>query len=204
MEEELNHLSDPETPVGEPKTAPDRPGNGIFEWLQILIGCLLAAVLIFNCVARLSQVVGHSMDKTLSHGELTLVWSLGYQPKQGDIVVLNKTNAEFLGGENGEAIVKRVIATGGQTVDIDYTTDTNAVDGVPLNEPYIWEDMRPPYDPYMQKTHFEIPEGHIFVMGDNRNNSTDSRHEWLGPIDARYVLGKVCFGLWPLDSFGPI
>ena len=144
------------------------------------------------------------MDYTLADGELTLVRSLGYEPRQGDIVVLNKTTAEFLGGENGEAIVKRVIAVGGQTVDIDYRSGTVYVDGIPLDEPYIKEDMLIPYDPQMQDTHWEIPEGSIFVMGDNRNNSTDSRHAWLGPIDTRYVLGKVSFALFPLSKFGPV
>lgn len=202
MEDELNQLplSDQER---EPK-AQDRPGSGIFEWLQMLLYCLIGAVLIFNCVARLSQVVGQSMDHTLQNGELTVVWDLGYRPKQGDIVVLNKTTAEFLGGENGEAIVKRVIAVGGQTVDIDYSTSTVYVDGVPLNEPYIKEPMKLPLDPYMQRTHWEIPEGCVFVMGDNRNNSTDSRHQGLGPIDAHYILGKVSFALWPMDKFGPL
>ena len=203
MEEELNQLSG--SPEADSTNEPqDRPGKGIFEWLQMLLGCLLTAVVIFNCVARLNQVVGHSMDFTLQDGELTLVWSLGYHPKQGDIVVLNKTTAEFLGGENGEAIVKRVIATGGQTVDIDYASSTISVDGVPLNEPYLWEDMHLPFDPLMHKTHWEIPQGHVFVMGDNRNNSTDSRHEWLGPIDEHYILGRVSFALWPLEKFGPI
>lgn len=201
MEDELNRLSvDP----ADSAEKPERPGKGIFEWLQMLLGCLLAAVVVFNCVAHLSQVVGGSMDRTLENGELTLVWSLGYQPKQGDIVVLNKTTAEFLGGENGEAIVKRIVATGGQTVDIDYVSGTVSVDGVPLDEPYLWEPMRLPYDPYMQNNHWEIPEGQVFVMGDNRNNSTDSRHSWLGPIDEHYIMGKVSFALWPPAKFGPI
>ena len=155
MEEELNQLPLEEGGEAQQK---DRPGKGIFEWLQMLIYCLITAVVLFNCVARLSQVVGHSMDYTLSDGELTLVRSLGYEPKQGDIVVLNKTTAEFLGGENGEAIVKRVIAVGGQTVDIDYRSGTVYVDGIPLDEPYIKEDMLIPYGSMMQNTHWEIPE----------------------------------------------
>ena len=193
----------------EPKAAaPDfkekRPGRSVFEWLQMCLGCILTAVLLFNFVARLSRVDGHSMDETLQHGELMLVWSLGYTPKNGDVVVLNKTTAEFLGGPGGEAIVKRVIATGGQTVDIDYSIPQVSVDGVPLDEPYVTLGMDWPLDFYMQVAHFEVPEGQIFVMGDNRNGSTDSRHQWLGCIDEDYVLGRACLALFPLDRFGII
>ena len=184
-----------------------RPGAGLFEWLQMILGCVVVAVLVFNCLARLTRVDGHSMDNTLQHQEMLLVWSLGYTPQQGDIVVLNKTTADLPGWDGTRAIVKRVIAVGGQTVDIDYSTGTVYVDGVPLDEPYIKEEMYRP-DPYlrpeMQQTHWEIPEGSIFVMGDNRNNSTDSRDDRLGPIDTGYVLGKVVLALWPPDRFGPV
>ncbi len=200
MDDERNPRSQPEE--GPEAEAPSRPGAALFECLQMVLGCVLAAILIFNCLARLIRVDGQSMDNTLQHGELMLVWSLGYRPRQGDIVVLNKTTAEFLGGEGGEAIVKRVIATGGQIVDIDYDTGTVYVDGQALDEPYIKEEMVRPGNPDKQNTHWEIPEGSVFVMGDNRNNSTDSRHELLGPIDEGYLLGKVVLALWPPAKFG--
>ena len=181
-------------------------GSELYEWLQMLMGCVLAAVLLFTCLGRLTRVDGESMNNTLQHGEMMLVWSLGYQPQQGDIVVVNKTTAEFLGGK---AIVKRVIATGGQTVDIDYGTSTVYVDGVALDEPYIREPMGVPYTPSAYdstgvQTHWEVPEGSIFVMGDNRNKSTDSRDARLGAIDEDYVLGKVVCGLWPPSKIGPL
>lgn len=179
-----------------------RPGQDLFEWLQLLMGCILAAVIIFNCCARLSRVVGSSMDNTLEEGEMMLIWSLGYQPQQGDIVVLNKTAQETLAFLHNEAIVKRVIAVGGQTVDIDYTTGTVYVDGTPLDEPYIREEMYRPSNAQMQQTHWEVPEGSIFVMGDNRNASTDSRHEWVGTIDTDYLLGKAVLAVWPLSRIG--
>ena len=185
---------------------PDRrPGAGLFEWLQMLLICVVAAVFVFNCLARLTRVDGHSMDDTLQHNEMMLVWSLGYTPKQGDIVVLNKTTADLPGWDGNRAIVKRVVAVGGQTVDIDYAAGVVYVDGAPLDEPYLKEKMTQPdplFRPEMQQTHWEIPEGSIFVMGDNRNNSTDSRDDRLGPIDQGYVLGKVVLALWPLDRFG--
>ena len=178
------------------------PGADLFDWLQMVMGCILAAVLLFNCFARLTQVDGESMTNTLQDGEMMLVWSLGYHPKAGDIVVVNKKTATFL---DDRAIVKRVIAVGGQSVDIDYASGTVYVDGSPLDEPYIKEPMYRP-DPFrspeMQQTHWEVPEGSIFVMGDNRNNSTDSRDDRLGPIDEGYLLGKVVLALWPPDRFG--
>lgn len=199
MTEELNAQ-----PPEDRENSVRRPGSGLFEWLQMLIGCVLAAVVLFNCFARLTRVDGSSMDNTLQHGEMMLIWSLGYTPKQGDIVVLNKTSVLLPTWTAPQAIVKRVIATGGQTVDIDYTTGTVYVDGVPLDEPYIKEEMYRPPDPLMQQTHWEVPDDSIFVMGDNRNGSTDSRSALLGTIHEDYVLGKVVLALWPMDRFGPV
>lgn len=175
------------------------PGASLYEWLQVILGCILTAVLIFNCVARLSRVDGQSMDHTLQHNELLLVWSLGYTPKQGDIVIVNKTTADFLGEH---AIVKRVIATGGQTVDIDYQTGTVYVDGELLNQSYIAEEMYLPGNPYAQETHFEVPDGEVFVMGDNRNHSTDSRDSRLGTIHEDYILGRAIVSLFPISKLG--
>ena len=164
MSDELNDLFSPEerTPevppvehspqVPEEEEAPRRPGADLFEWLQMVMACVLAAVVLFNCFARLTRVDGSSMDNTLQDGELMWVWSLGYHPKQGDIVVLNKKTATFL---RERAIVKRVIAVGGQTVDIDYAAGTVYVDGQPLDEPYIRESMYNTGNPYMQQTHWE-------------------------------------------------
>ena len=171
------------------------PQEELFYWLQTLVTAIVCIVLVFTFLGRITRVVGHSMDDTLADGELLAVWSLGYEPEQGDIVVLNKTTADFL---EGEAIVKRVIALEGQTVDIDYDAGTVAVDGQVLDEPYILEEMLWPSSSHMQETHFEVPEDSIFVMGDNRNGSTDSRHEWLGAIDEDYILGQAVAVLWPL------
>ncbi len=188
----------------EEQEAPRRPGAELYEWLQLFLGCVVAAVVLFNCVARLTRVDGGSMDYTLQHGEIMLIWSLGYTPKQGDIVVLNKTSVLLPDWDQPRAIVKRVIATGGQTVDVDYTTGAVYVDGQPLDEPYLHEEMRRPGAPSMQQTHWEVPEGSIFVMGDNRNYSTDSRDSLVGTIDTDYILGKAILALWPLDRFGLI
>ena len=177
------------------------PGADLFEWLQMLMVCVMGAIIIFNCVVRLSVVDGHSMDPTLEHGELMLVWGLGYTPKPGDVVVVNKTVSEF--PEKG-AIVKRVIATGGQRVEIDYEDALVCVDGNPLQEDYILEDMRHPHDPHMQETAFVVPEGEYFLLGDNRNGSTDSRDDRLGTIHEAYVLGKAVCAIWPIGKIGLI
>lgn len=196
----MNHDYDEDLLTQE--EAPERPGAGIFDWLQTVTICILGAVILFNCVARLSRVDGSSMDPTLQNGEMMLVWSLGYEPKQGDIVVLNKTTADLPGWDGKLAIIKRVIATEGQTVDIDYVNSVVYVDGEALDEPYILEEMYLPFSGHMQQTHWVVPEGSVFVMGDNRNNSSDSRDDRLGPVDTDYILGKATLALWPLSSFG--
>ena len=184
-----------------PETEKRPAGAELFEWLQMVMVCVLGAVIAFNLVVRLSVVDGQSMDPTLEHGELMLVWSLGYSPKQGDIVILNKTTADFL---DEQAIVKRVIALEGQTVDIDYGEGVVYVDGEALKEDYILEEMYLPGSGHMPQTHFEVPEDEIFVLGDNRNGSTDSRDERLGTIHEGYVLGKAVAAIWPMEKFGLI
>ena len=175
------------------------PQEELFYWLQTLVTAIVCIVLVFTFLGRITRVVGHSMDDTLADGELLAVWSLGYEPEQGDIVVLNKTTADFL---EGEAIVKRVIAVGGQSVDIDYASGTVYVDGSPLDEPYIKETMYFPASYTMSQTHWDVPQGQLFLMGDNRNGSTDSRDERLGPVDEGYVLGRAVLALWPLSKAG--
>ena len=201
--DEYNSLPrEPEEETNE-EQAPRRPGADLYDWLQMFLGCVVAAVVLFNCVARLTRVDGDSMNNTLQDGEIMLIWSLGYTPKQGDIVVLNKTPVLLTGWTEPRAIVKRVIATGGQTVDIDYMAGLVYVDGQPLDEPYLPEEMYLP-GPTMQQTHWEVPEGSIFVMGDNRNHSTDSRYPELGVVDQRYVLGRALFVFLPFSSLGAV
>ena len=196
-----------EARAGAPQQSPQEgaeeqeklPQEELFYWLQTLVTAIVCIVLVFTFLGRITRVVGHSMDDTLADGELLAVWSLGYEPEQGDIVVLNKTTADFL---EGEAIVKRVIALEGQTVDIDYDAGTVAVDGQVLDEPYINEAMLCPT--YENQTHIEVPEGSIFVMGANRNHSSDSRDVTLGTVDERYVLGRAVCVLLPFQNFGMI
>lgn len=174
----------------------------LYYWLQTLALAVTVIVLLFTFVGRISRVEGDSMLNTLHDGDLLLLQSIGYTPKAGDVVVLNKTTDETRSLLGGEAIVKRVIATEGQTVLIDYNTSTVYIDGTPLDEPYIWESMDFRSGPYSGQTPFVVPEGSIFVMGDNRNNSTDSRHELLGTVDTGYILGKAVCILFPFSDIG--
>ena len=169
----------------------------LYFWLQALVMVLVALILIFTFIGRIIGVDGSSMYPTLHHGDMLLLQSIGYTPKQGDVVVLTK---EFDAADG--PIVKRVIAVGGQHVDIDYAAGTVSVDGQVLNEPYINEAMREPY--YENLTSVDVPEGSIFVMGDNRNNSSDSRDVTLGTVDERYVLGRALWVLLPFQNFGAI
>ena len=169
----------------------------LYFWLQALVMALVGLILIFTFVGRIIGVDGESMMPTLHDRDLLLLQSIGYQPEQGDVVVLSTKS--FRGGA---PIVKRIIAVGGQTVDIDYDTNTVYVDGAALDEPYILEVMRSLPESFA--THVEVPEGSIFVMGDNRNNSTDSRSPELGVVDQRCVLGKALFILLPFQDAGAI
>lgn len=165
----------------------------IFYWLQALVIALVVLILLFTFVGRVIIVRGSSMNDTLYDGDMLIVREIAYEPQQGDIVVLNKLDATFLNNGSSEAIVKRVIATEGQTVEVSYEDNCVYVDGVALDEPYIREAMidLSQYYPTITNTSLTVPEGCIFVMGDNRNNSTDSRDTRLGVIDTDYVIGKA-------------
>jgi len=170
----------------------------VYFWLQALVMALVCLILVFTFVGRMVSVDGSSMFPTLHDNDMILLQSIGYTPRQGDVVVLTKES--FL---SGKSIVKRVIAVGGQTVDIDYDAGTVSVDGEVLDEPYINELMREPGG-FETITHMEVPEGSIFVMGDNRNDSSDSRHVNCGAVDTRYVLGRVFFVAFPFTNFGTV
>ena len=198
MSEERNYY-----PVEEPEeeeaalSGADAFKVDLYFWLQALVMALVGLILIFTFVGRIIGVDGESMMPTLHDRDMLLLQSIGYSPEQGDVVVLSTKDFR-----NGAPIVKRIIAVGGQTVDIDYDTNTVYVDGVALDEPYILETMRALPESFA--THVEVPEGSIFVMGDNRNNSTDSRSPELGVVDQRCVLGKALFILLPFQDAGAI
>ena len=166
-------------------------GRDLYEWVQSLVGSVLVVVAIFTFVIRMMGVDGHSMLNTLQHGDRLLVVNsmLYHDYKYGDIVILRKD------GVFADApIVKRGIAVEGQTVDIDFAEGIVYVDGEALEEDYIRE---PTYTAEGTEFPLTVPEGSIFVMGDNRNGSSDSRDYRLGTVDTRYVIGKAAFLIFP-------
>lgn len=164
--------------------------RSLYDWVQALVCSVLSVVLIFTFLVRLIGVDGHSMVPTLQDQDRLLVVTsiLDHTYRSGDVVVLRK--ASFL----QEPIVKRIIATAGQTVDIDFDTGSVFVDGKLLNEPYINELTLAKEGTIFPLT---VPQGSVFVMGDNRNHSSDSRDSRLGTVDTRYILGKAVFLLFP-------
>ena len=173
------------------KQAEEKESRDLYEWVQALVCSVLVVVLVFTFCIRLIGVDGHSMVPTLQDGDRLLVTTslLSGEYKYGDIVIIQK--GAFAGGE---PIVKRVIATGGQTVAIDFETGAVYVDGALLEEDYINELT------FVEEgTEFPltVPEGSIFVMGDNRNHSSDSRDASLGTVDTRYVIGRAVFLAFP-------
>ena len=163
----------------------------LYFWLQAMVFALVFIILLFTFVGRIIGVEGDSMMSTLHNGDMLLLQSIGYHPKQGDIVVLTKKS--FM----EEPIVKRVIAVGGQTVKINYRTGEVRVDGKVLDEPYLNEEM---VDPGWETVDsVTVPEGSVFVMGDNRNHSSDSRVPQLGTVDERYIIGRALFIVFPFS-----
>ena len=197
--QELPGEAQPEEPQADKAPVKRDPAASLDMYLnvRVLVSMMAAFVLLFTFVARIIVVSGPSMENTLLGGDLILVWSLGYTPKQGDIVVLTQESYQE------DSIVKRVIAVGGQRVDIDYDTGTVYVDGVPLEEDYIKEKMhRPSYPGYSEGiNHVTVPEGCIFVMGDNRNQSADSRYPDIGIVDTRCVIGRGLSVIFPFNRW---
>ncbi|MCI8397817.1 MAG: signal peptidase I [Oscillibacter sp.] len=166
-------------------------GRGLYEWVQALVCSVLTAVLVFTFAVRVVGVSGGSMRSTLQSGDMLLVVNglLCGDYRRGDIVIAAKSSFEY-----GEPIVKRVIAVEGETVDIDFDAGVVYVDGEALNEPYIREATH-----LAEGTSFPltVPEGCVFIMGDNRNDSRDSREPTLGAVDTRCLIGRAVFLLIP-------
>ncbi len=165
----------------------------VYDLVSIVMSSFIIIAIVFTFAFRLVGVVGSSMTNTLHEND----WLLTFQKEnyeRGDIVVITQPNYF------NEPLIKRVIATEGETVDIDFSSGTVYVDGVALEEPYTREDyILPKLDDV--EFPYTVPEGHIFCMGDNRNGSTDSRSTLIGSLDERYVLGKAFIRILPFGDF---
>ena len=176
----------------------ETPGwqKGIVLYLHDLICMLMVILILFLLVFRVIVVSGDSMKRTLLDGDYLLLLSntFYHEPEYGDIVVISKKSFD-----NGAPIVKRIIATEGQTVDIDFDKGIVYVDGTALSEPYINSPTT-----LSEGTQFPltVEENCVFVLGDNRGVSKDSRHPQIGIIDNREILGKAIFLMLPGSSHG--
>ena len=176
---------------------PEQAKKNRIRWLKIfdlcssVISAMVIIFIIFTFICRPTSVVGDSMIPTLQNGNW-LITTRQSEYKYGDIVIITQPNI------HNEPLVKRVIATGGQTVDINFTSGQVFVDGKELNEPYINEITHSSSDVIFPVT---VPEGCVFVMGDNRNRSSDSRGSGVGFIDTRYILGKAKIRVLPFGDF---
>ena len=192
-----------------PAVSPDaengagKPGQNVIgsllDYLEIFAFSVAAVLVVFTMLFRLCRVDGSSMRKTLENGQMLITTSVG-EPEPGDIIVFSMTTDSPYYDLN-EALVKRVIAKGGDVVNIDYQAGTVSVNGEVLQEAYIAE---PTYLGYDVTFPYTVPEGTVFVMGDNRNASLDSRSSYVGCIDERDILGKVLLCFLPFSDFGVV
>ena len=207
----MNNETVTPAPVGDQQESKKTGGaRALLDYVEMFVITVIAVILILSFLFRLCQVSGESMNNTLLNGEHLIVTNLFYTPKTGDIIVFHQTSDIY--DQFNEPIVKRVIATGGQFVKIDYmqgkvyvSADEAFTEDEVLDEKnYIclsggkWKEYGLPSEI------FEVPEGYLFVLGDNRNKSADSRSPQVGLVDERRVLGKVLLRITPFSKFGKV
>lgn len=187
--------------MSEEKDKKTKVVDEIIDWIETLLFSFLTVVLVFTFILRTSEVIGISMNPTFTGrddsigqtGDRLIYLSAVSDFDNGDIVVVDSSLLD-------EAIVKRVIATPGQTIDIDFTEGIVYVDGVALDESYTAEPTYLNYDSVQYP--LTLKENEYFIMGDNRNRSLDSRY--FGPVNKESIAGKVVFRYAPLSEFGVV
>ncbi len=183
----------PAEALPQPRAKKSGLAEALFDWITSVIIAVIFLCFVFTFIARPVKVDGDSMLPTLQDGNWLIVSAFETKPEQGEIVIVTQPNDTSKGGP----VVKRVIAVGGQTVDIDFEKGIVYVDDEALDEPYIREKTHRSFDVEFPLT---VPDGYLFVMGDNRNNSLDSRSTRIGLIDERYVLGSCLFRAYPFGE----
>ncbi len=171
--------------------------RNVFFWVETFVLTFAILLALITFVVRYAPVEGSSMANTLQNEDIVLITRFG-EIEHGDIIVVQSENYGY-----DRPLVKRVIAKGGQTVKIDPDTWEVYVDGVLLDEPYVKKENRPMHL-YNGRSEWTVPEGKLFVMGDNRNGSLDSRSSEIGFVEERLVMGKVFFRLFPVTDFGRV
>jgi len=178
--------------IEAPSAVPENnSGKEMYDWVYSLIIALIICVIIFAFFIRVVDVVGTSMNPTLNNNDKMLVSGLFYKPSVGDVVVFKKDEYD-----PDKALVKRVVAVEGQEINIDFEKGIVYINGQPIIEDYILEPTTNKLDFIGPKT---VPEGCVFVMGDNRNASVDSRKTEIGMVDTRLILGKAYYVIYPLS-----
>ena len=166
--------------------------GSIYDIVSVVVSAVAVIAIVFTFVTRVLVVSGASMNPTLNNGDTVAISALKHSFEYGDIVIVAQPNAMH------KTLIKRVIAVGGQTVDIDAEKGIVYVDGKALDEKYTLE---PTYTAGNVGFPVTVPEGSLFVMGDNRNDSTDSRMRDVGFINEEYIMGKVVGRIMPLGQW---
>ncbi len=211
MEENEKNFSEiSENPEAEnANTNPTPLKNGfwkeVFEWVKAIAIALVVAFLLRNYVLTLAKVSGESMEPTLQDSDRLYVNRVAYTPQKGDVIIFEPAS------DPGRPYIKRVIATEGDTVYIDFETGDVYVNDEIIDEPYINErthrigsyiNFLIMSGSYSREKPIVIEEGYFWAMGDNRNNSSDSRE--VGPIPADELIGHAIFRFWPINNMGTV
>lgn len=204
-EKNLNETEEVVEPATEETPEKFNLWGEVFEWVKAIVIALVVAFFLRNYVLTLAKVDGKSMEPTLQHADRLYVNKVAYTPKKGDVIIFEPAT------DPGRPYIKRVIATEGDTVYIDFSTGDVFVNDELIDEPYINEPTHLigsyinyllKSDNYSKEKPIKIEEGYFWAMGDNRNASKDSRE--LGPVPVDEIIGHATFRFWPLNNMGNV